>query len=159
MPGFMKLIFLVLDRHLLGGGPIHIQKQIGGPRIENPLDAEASPFDEPAPLLPHVVQGRPLEGPGNLPAVGDDECLPRLVSEMAATRIAENGKDSRHRLSQLVKHFLHRRIEIRQRGQDGRWPRQNVHRGDVHFEMDGGEGEPGERIKSGDARNAPAHAS
>ena len=28
------------------------------------------------------------------------------------------------------------------RGQDGLWPRQNIHRGDVHFEVDGGEGEP-----------------
>lgn len=28
------------------------------------------------------------------------------------------------------------------RGEDGRWPRQNIHRGDVHFEIDGAEGEP-----------------
>jgi hypothetical protein len=28
------------------------------------------------------------------------------------------------------------------RGEDGRWPRQNIHPGDVHFEIDGAEGEP-----------------
>jgi hypothetical protein len=28
------------------------------------------------------------------------------------------------------------------RSGDGRWPRQNVHRGEVHFEIDGAEGEP-----------------
>ncbi len=32
-------------------------------------------------------------------------------------------------------------IVERNRGADGRWPRQNVHRGDVHFEVDGAEGE------------------
>ena len=28
------------------------------------------------------------------------------------------------------------------RGEGGRWPRQNIHRGEVHFEIDGAEGEP-----------------
>ncbi len=28
------------------------------------------------------------------------------------------------------------------RGDDGRWPRQNIHPGEVHFEVDGAEGEP-----------------
>lgn len=28
------------------------------------------------------------------------------------------------------------------RGNDGRWPRQNIHPGEVHFEVDGAEGEP-----------------
>jgi hypothetical protein len=28
------------------------------------------------------------------------------------------------------------------RGEDGRWPRQNIHPGDIHFEIDSAEGEP-----------------